>query len=94
MNTQALEQAARQAAQEKAAESAKARQAEETLRLQQLSESLNKKKVEGKKDQESSGSKGFRNARYLKDGSVQPDGTETPDDTPPSASSGGIDIRA
>jgi hypothetical protein len=91
MNTLAIEQAARKAAQEKADESAKARQAEESLRLQQLEEALKRKKEGQKKNPD--GFQGRRTTRYLKDGTVQTEGPENPDDTTSPPPQSGIDIK-
>lgn len=92
MNTLAIEQAAKKAAQEKAEESAKARQAEETLRLQQLANAVKRKEGSQKKNQ--GGAQGRRTTRYLSDGTVQSEGPDTPDDTTSPPPQGGIDIRA
>ncbi len=94
MNTLGVEQAARKAAQEKAAESAKARAAEEAQRLQQISETLKGKKPVGKIGPDSKGQQGRRNARYLPDGTVQPEGSDGPDDSSNPPPRGGIDIKA
>lgn len=91
INTQNLDQAAREAGSAKAAEVAKHQQEEESLKLQRPSESPKKKEVGGKKDSESN--QGRRNARYLPDGTVVWEEDESPDDGPPPASHG-IDIRA
>lgn len=92
LNTLGVEQAARKEAQEKAAESAKAHAAEEALRLQQLAQSV--KKIGGDGKQKPETGQGRRNARYLPDGSVQPEGPDEPggDATPPPRK--GIDIKA
>lgn len=93
-NILGMEQAARKEAQDKAAESAKAHEAEEALRLREISESLKEIHDGRKKNQEEAPKKGFRNARYLPDGTVEPEGSvppENPSNPPPRS---GIDFRA
>lgn len=91
-NILGIEQAARKTAQEKAAESAKAQQAEETLRLQNLAELV--QKIKGDEKKKPGLGQGRRNARYLPDGTVQPEGSDTPDDPSNPSPRSGIDLRA
>lgn len=95
-NMMGLEQAARKEAQQKAAESAKAREAEETIRLQGIADSLKKIGDGKKKNQDGPQKQARRNARYLPDGTVQPEGTDSSPEDPstPPPPRGGIDIRA
>lgn len=93
-NILGLEQAARKSAQEKAAESAKAHEAEKALRLQETAESLKEIKDGHKKNPKDPQKQGRRNTRYLPDGTVQPEGSEGPDDSPNPPPRSGIDIRA
>ena len=88
-NTQATEQAAREAAKVKADEAA---QAEEAARLQKLSDDLKKKNPGAQKDP--TGGQARRNMGYKPDGSVQTEGPDTPNEGPTPPRSGGIDIKA
>lgn len=94
-NILGMEQASRKEAQDKAAESAKAHAAEEALRLKEMSDAM--KEIQGKPEQDQGGAskKGYRNARYRPDGSVEPEeptAPENPSSPPPPR--GGIDFRA
>lgn len=91
-NMLGMEQAARKEAQDKTAESAKAHEAEEALRLKEMSDAM--KEIQGKRDQDGSPKKGYRNASYNPDGTVKPEGPDLPPDTPNPPPRGGIDFRA
>ena len=91
-NILGMEQASRKEAQEKSAESAKAHAAEEALRLKEMADAM--KEIQGKRQDEPS-KKGYRNASYKPDGSVQPEGPDVPEDpSNPPPPRGGIDLRA
>ena len=91
-NILGMEQAGRKEAQEKSAESAKAHEAEEALRLKEMSDAM--KEIQGKRKDDSP-KKGYRNASYKPDGSVQPEGPDVPEDpSNPPPPRGGIDLRA
>lgn len=92
-NILGMEQASRKEAQEKPAESAKAHAAEEALRLKEMGDAM--KEIQGKRQDESP-KKGYRNASYLPDGTVKPEGSDIPEDpaNPPPPHRGGIDFRA
>ena len=91
LQTQALEQANRAAAQARAEEAAKARAAEETLKLERQADALREKKVT-KVGEEGTNRQSRRNARYKPDGSVEPEGKEPPGEAPP-PSYKGIDLK-
>ncbi|GEM_PF-5721669 len=94
-NILGMEQAARKEAQQKAADSAKAHEAEESLRLQAMADSLKKIGDGKKKDQGDPQKQGYRNTGYGPDGTVQSEGTDSPDGpSSPPPPRGGIDIRA
>ena len=93
-NILGLEQAARKESQQKAAESAKAHEAEQSLRLQEMADSLKEIRDGKKKNQDDPQKQGRRNARYLPDGTIQPEGSDSPENPSAPPPRGGIDIRA
>jgi len=93
-NILGLEQAARKEAAQKAAESAKAHAAEEALRLQAMADSLKKIGNGQKKNPGGPSKQGRRNARYMPDGTVEPEGSDVPEGPSGPPPQGGIDLRA
>jgi hypothetical protein len=92
-NAQALEQAARRAAQAKAEEMAQARTADEIMKLQDQAEELRKKKTGGVGDQTKKDPKGYRTTGYSKNGSVKTESPTGGDEDSPSGSTKGIDLK-